>query len=106
MNDEQRTKNAELPKTEQGWKERLTPEQFRVARQKGTERAFTGEYWNCKQSGEYRCAACGQPLFDSAEVVLTGLGRHLRHPAGNEFSNAIFGQLCLFHENSPLKIID
>jgi peptide-methionine (R)-S-oxide reductase len=74
MNDEQRTKNAELPKTEQEWKERLTPEQFRVARQKGTERAFTGEYWNCKESGEYRCAACGQPLFDSAAKFDSGTG--------------------------------
>lgn len=47
------------------WKARLTPEQYRVARRKGTERAFTGEYWECKTPGTYRCVCCASPLFRS-----------------------------------------
>ena len=52
-------------KTEEEWKKVLTPEQYRVLRQKGTERAFTGEYWNTKGKGTYRCAGCGEVLFES-----------------------------------------
>lgn len=57
----ERTK--ELPKTDAEWKQALTPMQYRVMRQKGTERPFTGEYWNCKKEGVYHCAGCGEPLF-------------------------------------------
>lgn len=74
MADQHRTESTELPKNDAEWKERLTPEQFRVARQKGTERAFTGEYWDCKAPGEYRCVACGQPLFDSSTKFDSGTG--------------------------------
>lgn len=52
-------------KTEEEWKRTLTPEQYRVLRQKGTERAFTGAYWNTKEKGVYRCAGCGEMLFES-----------------------------------------
>jgi peptide-methionine (R)-S-oxide reductase len=52
-------------KTEEEWRKVLTPEQYRVLRQKGTERAFTGEYWNTKSKGVYRCAGCGEMLFES-----------------------------------------
>ena len=52
-------------KTEQEWRESLTPEQYRILRQKGTERAFTGEYWDHHESGNYACAGCGQELFTS-----------------------------------------
>jgi peptide-methionine (R)-S-oxide reductase len=54
-----------IDKNEEEWKENLTPEQFRVLRQKGTERAFTGKYWNHKEDGTYVCAGCGAPLFAS-----------------------------------------
>ena len=61
-------------KSEQEWKESLTPEQYRIARKKGTERAFTGEYWNCHQDGVYTCVCCGQPLFDSNTKFDSGSG--------------------------------
>ncbi len=52
-------------KTDAEWKAELTPEQYQVLREKGTERAFTGEYWNTFETGKYVCAACGQTLFTS-----------------------------------------
>ena len=61
-------------KTDAEWQQQLTPEQFRVARKKGTERAFTGEYWNNKKDGEYLCVCCGQPLFDAATKFESGTG--------------------------------
>ena len=56
------------------WRERLTSEQYRVLRQKGTEPAFTGRYWNCKDPGTYRCAGCGQRLFRSDTKFESGTG--------------------------------
>ncbi|MEM8887573.1 MAG: peptide-methionine (R)-S-oxide reductase MsrB [Bacteroidota bacterium] len=61
-------------KTEEEWKELLTPEQFRVARGHGTERAFTGKYWDNKEEGTYSCVACGLPLFASATKYRSGTG--------------------------------
>lgn len=60
--------------TEEDWKARLTPEQYRIMREKGTERAFTGEYWDSKKPGMYGCAACGQLLFDSDTKYDSGSG--------------------------------
>lgn len=60
--------------TEAEWRERLSPEQYHVMREKGTERAFTGKYDKNKQSGEYHCAACGQLLFDSDTKYDSGSG--------------------------------
>jgi peptide-methionine (R)-S-oxide reductase len=56
------------------WKKRLSPEQYRVLREGGTERAFTGEYWNTKTPGDYLCAACGQKLFSSETKYDSGSG--------------------------------
>ncbi|WP_165072581.1 peptide-methionine (R)-S-oxide reductase MsrB [Paludisphaera rhizosphaerae] len=63
-----------LPKTEEEWRKKLTPEQYHVVREKGTERAFTGKYWNHKEDGVYRCVGCGEPLFDSNSKFDSGCG--------------------------------
>ena len=61
-------------KTEQEWREQLTPEQYRVTREHGTERAFTGEYWDQKEEGVYRCVGCDTPLFSSETKYDSGTG--------------------------------
>ncbi len=63
-----------VEKTEAEWRATLTPEQFNVTRQKGTERAFTGELWNCHKDGMYKCVCCGQDLFDSTTKFDSGTG--------------------------------
>ena len=55
-------------------KQRLTPEQYHVTQEHGTERAFTGEYWDNKRDGVYRCVVCGEPLFDSSTKYESGTG--------------------------------
>jgi peptide-methionine (R)-S-oxide reductase len=68
------SRQVEIMKTDDEWKAMLTPEQFRVTRQKGTERAFTGEYWNNHDDGIFTCVCCGQPLFDSKTKFESGTG--------------------------------
>jgi peptide-methionine (R)-S-oxide reductase len=63
-----------LKKTEEEWKRELTPEQYEVVRQKGTEAPFTSELNDNKAGGTYRCVACGQPLFDSETKFESGTG--------------------------------
>jgi peptide-methionine (R)-S-oxide reductase len=65
---------GDLPQNDDEWRKRLTPEQFKITRKKGTERAFTGEYWNSKQPGTYVCVCCGMPLFDSETKFDSGTG--------------------------------
>jgi peptide-methionine (R)-S-oxide reductase len=66
------TEKLELSESE--WRERLTPEQYRVLREAGTERAFTGKYDKNKAAGAYLCAGCGQPLFESDDKFDSGCG--------------------------------
>ncbi|HUO45402.1 MAG TPA: peptide-methionine (R)-S-oxide reductase MsrB [Acidimicrobiia bacterium] len=60
--------------SEQEWRDRLSPDQYQVLREAGTERAFTGKYWNSKEPGIYRCAGCGTELFDSSDKYDSGTG--------------------------------
>ena len=60
--------------SEQEWRDRLSPEQYHVLREGGTERAFTGRYYENHEEGEYRCAGCGQPLFESDTKYDSGSG--------------------------------
>ena len=61
-------------KTDAEWREELTPEQYEICRKCGTEPAFTGDYWDCHDTGVYRCICCGTPLFDSETKYESGTG--------------------------------
>jgi peptide-methionine (R)-S-oxide reductase len=65
---------AKIRKSEQEWQAQLTPEQYHVTREKGTERAFTGRYWNEHTAGTYRCVCCGAELFRSGDKFDSGCG--------------------------------
>jgi len=63
-----------LKKSDEEWAKELTPEQFQIARKKGTERAFTGAYWDSHANGTYKCVCCGEPLFSSDTKFDSGTG--------------------------------
>lgn len=72
-------------KTNEEWQKELTPEEYRVLREKGTERAFSGEYYHNKDNGKYLCAGCGQELFSSEHKYDSGSGwPSYWKPASNE----------------------
>ena len=64
----------DFKKSESEWREELTEEQFKICRKKGTERAFTGNYWNCNDRGIYHCTCCDEPLFSSITKFDSGTG--------------------------------
>lgn len=66
--------DEKVTKTDAEWREQLTPEQYRITRKAGTERAFSGELWDEKRPGLYRCVCCGQPLFESDTKFKSGTG--------------------------------
>jgi peptide-methionine (R)-S-oxide reductase len=68
------SKEGRVEKSDAEWRQILTDEQFRVTRRKGTERAFTGAYWDTKDDGVFQCVCCGQPLFDSQANYASGTG--------------------------------
>jgi len=66
--------STKIEKTEQEWREQLSPEQYHVLREHGTERAFNGQYWNTHEDGTYHCAACGAELFSAGTKFDSGTG--------------------------------
>lgn len=74
-----------IEKFEDDWAKQLTPEQFLVTRKKGTERAFSGKYWDHHEDGTYVCVCCGNPLFDSKDKFDSGTGwPSFKKPLGSE----------------------
>ncbi len=85
--------NASLPKTEEEWKQRLTPEQYKILRQKGTEMPFTGKFLHHHENGIYSCGACGNPIFVSDTKFDSGSG-------WPSFDEALPGSVKLHEDNS------
>jgi peptide-methionine (R)-S-oxide reductase len=94
MTDEQK----KIVKTDEEWRKQLSPEQFHVTRESGTEPAFTGKYWNSKEQGVYACACCGEPLFSSETKFNSGTGwpsfyQPVRQEAVEEHTDRDYGMV-------------
>ena len=87
------SKKFNVQKTDKEWKAQLTKEEYEVLRNKGTERAFTGKYWNTFEKGKYVCAACGQVIFNSNSKFKSDCG-------WPSFDQAIKGSVIYQHDNS------
>lgn len=90
--------NGKLEKTEEEWRKELTPEQYHILREKGTELAGTGKYWNHHEDGSYRCTGCGQTLF----VSNTKFDSHCGWPS---FYDAIDPSAVTLHEDRTHGIL-
>lgn len=76
---------AKIVRSDSEWRQQLSPVQYQVTRQKGTEPAFSGKYWECRDTGTYRCVCCGAPLFSSVQKFDSGCGwPSFTAPIGNE----------------------
>ncbi len=92
------TVKPKIEKTDAEWREQLTPEQYYILRQSGTERAFTGPFWNSKEKGIYSCAACGEDLFVSDTKFDSGCGwpsyfEPVKEDAVTEFRDTTHGMV-------------
>ena len=100
--EEGKIPDAEIPKTDIEWRKRLTREQFAITRKKGTERAFSGTYWNTKTPGTYRCICCGEPLFRSGEKFDSGCGWPSFYAPIDTKKENIKGNVVAEHEDRSL----
>ncbi len=100
--EEGKIPDAEIPKTDIEWRKRLTPEQFAITRKKGTERAFSGDYWNTKTPGTYRCICCGEPLFRSGEKFDSGCGWPSFYAPIDTKKGDVKGKVVAEHEDRSL----
>ena len=100
-----RIPTEDIPQSDAEWRKRLTPEQFQIARKKGTERAFSGAYWNTTTPGTYRCICCGEPLFRSGEKFESGCGWPSFSAPIDAAEGDIKGQVIAEHEDRSLAAI-
>jgi peptide-methionine (R)-S-oxide reductase len=94
--------DTEVKKTDAEWRQELTPEQYHVLREKGTERPFTGEYVNNHEDGTYRCAACGAVLFESGTKFESGTGWPSFYDAANRENVDLHEDRSLFMKRTEV----